>query len=101
MKKGKNYKEDFEYDMSGMVINATGINLDTLKVISIDPGSPAAIAGIKKDDLVLSINGKQLHTHNLSDIYALLRSRDGRKIKMKIMRGSEKMKKRFRLKRKI
>ncbi|MBC6427234.1 MAG: aspartyl protease family protein [Ekhidna sp.] len=101
MKKGKNYKEDFEYDMSGMVINATGINLDTLKVISIDPESPAAIAGIKKDDTVLSVNGKNLRTHNLSDIYALLQSKDGRKIKVKIVRKGERMKKKFQLKRKI
>ncbi|WP_424962511.1 PDZ domain-containing protein [Ekhidna sp.] len=101
LKKGEKYKEPFEYDMSGMALNAVGKNLDTLKVISIDKDSPAYNADIRRGDIIHSINGKSLRYHSLSDIYNLLQSRDGRKIKVKLFRDGEKKKVKFRLKRVI
>lgn len=101
LKKGRDYKDVFEYDMSGLTINAIGENLDTLKVMSIDKNSPASEADIRKGDIIHSINGKSLRTHNLSEIFYLLRSRDGRKISVIILRDDQKLKKRFRLKRVI
>lgn len=99
--KGRNYEDDFEYNMSGLVINAVGPDLDTLKIISVDIDSPAFYAGIEKEDIIISINGKSLNNSRLSDIYALLRSRDGKKIKIKLYRDGEKIKKYFVLTRKI
>jgi len=99
--KGRNFNEDFEHDMSGIAINAAGSNLDILKVISVDDGSPAFQVGVKKGDTIVSINGKNLRRNKLSDIYVLLRSREGRKIKIKLSRNGQKMKKTFELKRKI
>lgn len=99
--KGKSYKEDFEYDMSGLVVNATGVFLDTLKVISVDYDSPAFKAGVEEGDIVLAINGRNLRTNKLSDIYALLRSREDRKIKVKLLRDGRKIKRYFVLERKI
>ncbi|WP_421763622.1 PDZ domain-containing protein [Ekhidna sp.] len=101
LSKGDNYYEAFEYDMSGMALNATGENLDTIKVVNVDKGSPAYNADIRKGDIIHSINGKSLRYHTLSDIYNLLQSRDGRRIKCKIYRDGEKMKFRFRLRRVI
>ncbi|MEM0939010.1 MAG: aspartyl protease family protein [Bacteroidota bacterium] len=101
LKKGDEFKDDFEYNMSGMTINSIGSNLDTLQVVLVDKNSPASRADIKKGDIIHSINGRSLRTHKLSDIFALLRSKDGRKIKVKIHRDGEKLKKKLYLKRVI
>ncbi len=99
LRKGEKYRESFEYDMSGMTLNSVGENLDTLRVISVDQGGPAFLADIRKGDIIKSINGKNLRTNSLSDIYELLHSRDGRKIKCKVYRDGEKVKVQFFLKR--
>ncbi|MEM6642366.1 MAG: aspartyl protease family protein [Bacteroidota bacterium] len=101
LRKGDEYKDNFEYNMSGMNVNAVGDNLDTLKVVSVDKSSPAYGADIRKGDVIHTINGKNLRTHQLSDIFFLLRSRDGKKIRCKIYRGEEKLRKKFYLKRVI
>ena len=101
LRKGDDYKKDFEYDMSGLTVNATGKNLDSLEVMNVDKGSPAFEADIRKGDLIHSINGKSLRTHKLSDIFYLLHSRDGKKIRVKVLRDGEKLKKKFYLKRVI
>ena len=99
LRKGDEFKQKFEHDMSGMTVNAVGFNLDTIQVVLIDKNSPAAQADVRRGDIIHSINGKSLKTHRLSDIYSLLRSRDGRKIKLKILRDGEKIKKKFFLRR--
>jgi len=101
LKKSKEYDKNFEFDMSGLRVNSIGENLDTLKVVSVDKESPAAFADIRRGDIIRSINGKSLKTHKLSDIFALLRSKDGRKIRVKILRNEDKLKKKFYLKRVI
>ncbi|GAB4240345.1 MAG: hypothetical protein Tsb0034_16750 [Ekhidna sp.] len=101
LKKGADYAENFEFDMSGLSLNAVGKYLDTLMVVNVQKDSPAAQADIKKGDIIRSIGGRTLYSHTLSEIYQLLRSRDGRRIKVKIIREGEKIKKKFYLRRSI
>ena len=101
LKKGREYYDDFEFDMSGLTINSVGENLDTLMVISVDQNTPAALADIREGDIIHSINGRNLRSHRLSDIFALLRSRDGKKIVVQIVRDGEKIRKKFYLRRAI
>lgn len=101
LKKGDHFRKTFEFDMSGMKLNAIGTHLDILKVVDVDAGSPAYKADIRKGDIIHIINGRSLRTNTLSDIYKLLQSRDGRKIRCKIKRDGEKKRTQFRLKRVI
>ena len=101
LQKSDDFKKAFEFDMSGLSLNATGANLDTLKVIAVDKDSPAYLADIRKDDTILKINGKTLSSSSLSQINQLLRSKDGRKIRVKVYRDDEKLIKKFNLRRKI
>ncbi len=101
LKKGRTFQGEFEHNMSGLLINATGINLDTLKVMAVDPNSPANNAGLMEEDIILSINGMNLKTATLSNIYGLLRSKEGKKIRLKIFRQNDVLRKKFYLKRKI
>lgn len=101
LKKSSFYKKPFEYDMSGLSLNATGKKLDSIIVERVYEGRPAANAGLKKGDIILSINGHSPDNHSLSFFFALLRSRDGRKIKVRFLRDGTRHKTIFRLERSI
>lgn len=101
LRKGGRYYDDFEYNMSGMIVNADGEELDSLFVTMVQKDSPAAEVDMRAGDLILRINGMNLENSSISDIHALLRRRDGMKIRVWLLRNGEKIKKVFRLKRMI
>jgi hypothetical protein len=68
------------------------------KIYSLRPNSPAAIAGLQKDDEIISINGKKAHTYSLQRIKNLLQSEEGKKIKMEVKRNNVILKFNFYLK---
>ncbi len=73
----------------------------TYKINHVVKGSPADIAGLRKDDLFLAINNKDAHEYNLEDIVSLFQDRDGRRIFLKIKREGKEMRFKFRLKKEI
>jgi hypothetical protein len=95
------FRENFEYNMSGMTINAVGEKLDSIKVVDLEIGGAAASVDIRVGDVILKVNGKHLRNSSLSKIYSLMRKSDGYKIKCTILRDGEKIKKKFYLKRMI
>ena len=99
--KSRKYKEPFEYNMSGMLLNAAGSSLDTLKVVSITKESPAFQAGIGEGDVIHSINGKNLKNSKLSYIYQLLQSKESKWIRCKVIQDGKMRKVKFMLKRAI
>lgn len=58
------------------------------KVVEIRPESPAQQAGLLPGDIVLSINGKPTYRLSLSKINAILRSEEGKRIRLKIKRNN-------------
>lgn len=56
------------------------------EVVEIRPGSPAQQAGLQPGDRVISINGKPTYRLSLSKINAILRSGEGKRIRLKIQR---------------
>lgn len=101
LQKSHRYREAFEHDMSGLTLNAKGIELDTLEVVFVKEDSPSDHAGVEVGDVLLKINSKNLLNSKLSEITAMLRKREGLKIKCKILRNGEILKKTFFLERMI
>ena len=101
LQKSSRYKEAFEFDMSGLILNARGDHLNVLMIESITEGSPADLAGLMKGDIILEINGLNLRNSTLTEINGLLRKRANYRIKCKIWRGGDRLKKSFHLKRMI
>ena len=68
-----------------------------LKVIYIRPNSPAHQAGIKVGDVLLQINGREVHELSKEKVLSMLQKEPGEKIKVTIRRADQNRKFSFRL----
>lgn len=93
----KYYKEEFEYDKSGLILIAGGASLNQIYVSKVVPGSPAAEAGIFRGDRIVKINGIGTAFTSLTAILKKLKKKEGKKIKLVLRRRNVKMKRTFRL----
>ncbi len=71
------------------------------KINKIVPGSPADLAGLKKGDLFLEINGNKVHNFTLKRLLGKFQERDGKRIRLKVERNGEVLKFDFRLRKRI
>lgn len=67
------------------------------KISGVRSNSPAAEAGLQKDDMLKTINGKSAYKLSLEDINQLLRSGEGREIRLEVERGGRLIKTKFKL----
>ncbi|WP_297085946.1 aspartyl protease family protein [uncultured Draconibacterium sp.] len=91
-------KEDFNYNMSGMEVTNPMPGLPIFTIADIRENSPAHLAGLQKNDQILSINSSSHRTLELNDINLLLQSKENKKIKLKVLRNGEEFKTSFELK---
>jgi predicted aspartyl protease len=91
------FKDAFEYDKSGIVFIAGGVNLSQFMVYEVLENTPAAEADIKKGDQLISINRLPARFYSLGAINRILQNKQGKKIRMKIRRDGVMMTKTFRL----
>jgi hypothetical protein len=101
LKKSSSYKNPFEFNLGGIDIVADGIDFNTFRVINVIEGSPAYLAGLKKDDLIVAVNGKSAISLSLTEINNILRSKPGSRVLLVINRDNEIIRTSFRLRRMI
>jgi hypothetical protein len=101
LEKGNKFRTPFEYNMSGLSFRAVGAGFNIFEVSEVIPSSPAAIAGIKAEDILISINGKSTFLLSLGDINRLLSLHEGSIINLVISREGKTMNFRFKLKKLI
>jgi len=99
IKKNRLFRDEFEYNMSGMELMAVGPLLSTLIVSKIIKGTPADRAGLREGDLVFSVNGRRPPELDLSIYSSLVSTRPGKRVRVKVLRQGELVKKKFRLER--
>lgn len=73
----------------------------SFKVSTVVKGSPADLAGMLPNDILLKINGVETHTMNLSEIIGKLREKNNKKITLTIQRSGVVSRVKFRLKRRL
>ena len=61
-------------------------------------GSPAAISGLLKDDVILKINNKKTHQYSLAEMVAFFFDEDGEVVTLEVSRDGKTLFKSFRLK---
>lgn len=84
LKKGSDYLRPDYQDMSGLHL----IRKDGQVIVhSAQPGSPAEMAGLRTDDVVLTINNMAATEYDFFSLGRFLSFPEGKKIKLKIQRG--------------
>lgn len=91
------FNKPFKYDKSGLVIFAIGRNFDRFYVRNVIKGTPAESAGLRQGDFIIAFNGINTKFLTLESITDKLSRKPGKKIKLTIARGGEKIKVRFKL----
>lgn len=93
----RKYNKPFEYNMSGLDIMAFGAGYDRFLIDGVLENSPAEKAGLLPGDEIIKINFINAKDFSLSHINAIFRSRENKKIRLKIKRDSIKKIVKFRL----
>ena len=73
----------------------------SFQVKEVVKGSPADLAGVKKDDLILKINENPTQTMDLSEIISKFQEKDNKRIRLVLQRDFKRIKVKFRLKKVI
>jgi len=97
----RNFNKRFEYDKSGLVIAASGEHLNKFIVVDLIANSPAADAGVQVGDRIVAVNRLPVGLLSLGSITKKLRKREGKRIRLAIVRGEERILFKFRLRRLI
>ncbi len=97
LSKNSSYKEPFSYDMSGIEVGTIIPGLPYYRIVTVGNNTPASECGLMENDLLNSINGQQVSNLSLCEITSMLKSKEGKKIKITIMRNGELIKVNFKL----
>ncbi|MDD4373059.1 MAG: aspartyl protease family protein [Bacteroidales bacterium] len=73
LKPNGKYKAKFDYNITGIEIIKTSYPLQQFEVVHLWEESPAMKAGIKLNDVLLKINGRDIHKLDLSEVRGMFR----------------------------
>lgn len=97
LKKNSKFKRTFEYNMSGVVIKAKGLYLNTFEIINVRKNSTADKADIKAGDVITRINGLATFNMQLDEVHSILNSKPNRVLRLDLDRDGQYLVRRFRL----
>ncbi len=97
IKKGHGFRKPFEFNLSGLIVQAKGVYLREFEIDNVRKGSAAEAAGLKVGDEIIEINGVRAMKLNLDQIVAKLNDRANKKVKLVILRNGQPMNIHFRL----
>lgn len=83
------FKDPFEHDMCGMEMLASGADFRRYTILRIQAGSPAAEAGLRANDELLSVNLLPVGSMTLTQLSRLFHSADGRRLLLIVQRDGE------------
>lgn len=86
IRKGENFYSPFEYDMSGMIVKKIPNDENRYYVSEVRLDSPAYKSGILPFDEILTVNKVPVFLWELSEVFKLLRSDEGKEIQLEMRR---------------
>jgi len=87
--------------MSGIEIRATGQKLNHFIISQLRKDSPATKVDLQLGDEIVAINGHLTKELTLGEVNSFFRSREGRRIRLELLRDDQKMVRKIRLERAI
>lgn len=100
LKPNKAFKDSFDFDISGVAFYQPSFNIPVYQVFALRENSPAAKAGLKKQDVILAINGKSTLTmslHKLIETFQKLEKKTNKPIELLIQRDTVKLKLQYKI----
>ena len=85
------FKTQFNYDKSGLVIIANGVNLNQFTIYDVEPNSPASEADLRKGDEILSVNYVPSSLLHLANLNFRFQKKAGKKARLVISRDGKKL----------
>lgn len=86
----KNDRSETYGNVQILMENQTRLSLVPEIIVSgIRAGSPAADAGLLEGDVILAVNGKNVHTYKLQQVLQMLNERKGKRIRVRIERQND------------
>ncbi len=101
LKRGRSFKKEFSYNLSGITVKAIGSDLNTFEIVEVRPNSVAAEADLREGDKILNINGRSTENLTMDYIIGQLNSRPKKKLRIRILRDTQFMTKTIVLKEEI
>jgi PDZ domain/Aspartyl protease len=92
------FNEPYEHNMSGAGLRAEGKDFRTVRINRIIADSPAAQAGLREGDVLVSVDGKPSSDFTLSQLYGMFKQ-EGREYVFGIARGQAKFQTKIKLRR--
>lgn len=89
IRKNSNFSLPFEHDMAGMEIYADGDKIERYFINRIEPGSPSENSGLLPGDEIIYINFAPAGNFSLTEINRLMKSGDGKRVALTIVRDGE------------
>ncbi len=99
--KNKNFNNNFEYNMSGIDIRAAGQKLNHYIITKLREDSPASKVDIQVGDEIIAINGELTAELTLGEVNSFFRLKEGRRIRIQLLREEQKIVRKVRLERVI
>jgi PDZ domain/Aspartyl protease len=87
----KYFKSSFEYDKSGLILVAGGVELNKFTVYDVIPDSPAFESNILRGDEIVTINRLPARFYTLGALNQKLQGKAGKKIRLVIKRDGKKI----------
>ena len=99
LRKNSNYKHPFTYDMSGIEVGSIIAGFPFYKISSVGKDTPADECGLQVNDEMFSINGIKTATMTVNEITEIHKSKEGRTLRIQVLRNGQLIKVKMKLRR--
>ncbi|WP_338792007.1 aspartyl protease family protein [Bernardetia sp. Wsw4-3y2] len=89
LRPNRNFKAEFNYNMAGIELSNPVPETAIYLISNIEKDSPVAQLDVKLDDQIVAINGININKFTIHEIYELFRSKEGRKIELRLRRAGD------------
>lgn len=89
LRPNRNFKAKFNYNMAGIELSTPVPETAIYLISNIEKDSPISKLNVKINDQIVAINGIGVNKFTIHQIYELFRSKEGRKIELRLRRGGD------------